>query len=145
GNDTESAPDADWLVGGLGDEAWAAACGSVAVASFTITKLSWLHRCEPENFARLARVMLPHDWLTFRLGGARVTDRGDASGTGYWSPAEERWRPDLLAMVDDSTDWERALPAVLGPRAAAGAWGGAVVAPGTGDNMAAALGLGLRP
>jgi len=144
-NDTESAPDADWLVGSLGAEAWAAACGSVPVASFTITKLSWLHRCEPENFARLARVMLPHDWLTFRLCGERVTDRGDASGTGYWSPAEERWRPDLLAMVDDSTDWERALPAVLGPRAAAGAWGGAVVAPGTGDNMAAALGLGLRP
>ena len=144
-NDTESAPDAEWLVTRLGPGARAEAGGSVPVASFTITKLSWMHRCEPANFRRLARVMLPHDWLTFRLCGERVTDRGDASGTGYWSPADGRWRPDLLAIVDETVDWEAALPAVLGPAAAAGAWGGAVVAPGTGDNMAAALGMGLEP
>ena len=57
------------------------------VASFTITKLSWLHRSEPEAWQRLAHVVLPHDWLTFRLTGRLVTDRGDASGTGYWSAA----------------------------------------------------------
>jgi xylulokinase len=144
-NDTESAADAERLVGRLGPEAWAAACGSVPVASFTITKLSWLHRCEPHSFGLIARLMLAHDWLTFRLCRERVTDRGDASGTGYWSPAEGRWRPDLLALVDEATDWEAALPTVLGPRSAAGEWQGAVVAPGTGDNMAAALGLGLGP
>ena len=86
-NDTESAPDAAWLVEQLpgGRKAWADACGSVPVASFTITKLSWLHRSEPDAWQRLARVVLPHDWLTFRLTGRFVTDRGDASGTGYWS------------------------------------------------------------
>ena len=61
---------------------WAAAVGSVPVAAFTVTKLSWLHRSEPDNWARLAHVVLPHDWMTLRLTGELVTDRGDASGTG---------------------------------------------------------------
>ena len=150
-NDTESAPDADELVAALpgGAPAWAAACGSVPVASFTITKLRWLRRCEPDVFRRLASVLLPHDWLTSQLTGRRTTDRGDASGTGWWSPAEERYRCDLLNLVDDAVavDWGAALPTVLGPSEPAGDWAacGAVVGPGTGDNMAAALGLGLRP
>jgi xylulokinase len=141
-NDTESAPDAAALVDALGAEAWAEACGSVPVASFTITKLAWLRRCEPETFARIARVLLPHDWLTHRLTGGHTTDRGDASGTGWWSPAADAYREDLLDLVGADVDW---LPRVLGPFEAAGEWAGAVVGPGTGDNMAAALGLGLRP
>ncbi len=141
-NDTESAPDAEVLVDELGAEAWAAACGSVPVASFTITKLAWLRRSEPATFARVAAVLLPHDWLTARLTDQHSTDRGDASGTGYWSPAEGQYREDLLALVDGDPEW---LPTVLGPLDVAGDWHGAVVAPGTGDNMAAALGLGLDP
>jgi xylulokinase len=148
-NDTESAPDTERLLAALdgGPAAWAAACGSVPVPAFTITKLHWLRRCEPEVFRRTSVVMLPHDWLTFRLTGRRVTDRGDASGTGYWSPAESRYRLDLLALVDDTVDWASALPEVLAPAEPAGEWPntGAEVGPGTGDNMAAALGLGLRP
>jgi xylulokinase len=146
-NDTESAPDAAWLVDRLpgGRSAWADACGSVPVASFTITKLSWLHRTEPESWARLAHVVLPHDWLTYRLTGRLVTDRGDASGTGYWSAATNGYRTDLLALVDPDRDWTAALPEVLGPADRSGEWRGAVVAPGTGDNMAGSLGIGLRP
>jgi xylulokinase len=145
-NDTESAPDAEWLVEQLGGpEPWVEACGSVPVASFTISKLSWLHRCEPEQFRRLARVLLPHDWLTYRMSGRFTTDRGDASGTGYWSPAEDRWRPDLLEVVDDTKDWDACLPEVLGPTDVVREREGAVIAPGTGDNMAAALGLALEP
>ncbi len=148
-NDTESAPDADELVRRLagGAAQWAASCGSVPLPSFTITKLMWLHRCEPNVLRRTASVLLPHDWLTFRLTGRRTTDRGDASGTGYWSAAEGRYRYDLLELVDQGVDWAPALPEVLAPAAVAGKWSGtsALVAPGTGDNMAAALGLGLRP
>jgi xylulokinase len=147
-NDTESAPDAERLVAELpgGPGAWAEACGSVPVASFTITKLAWVARCEPDTLARTASVLLPHDWLTFRLTGAQVTDRGDASGTGYWSPREERYRVDLLGAVDARLDWDAVLPRVLGPLEPAGTWQatGAVVGAGTGDNMAAALALGLR-
>ena len=146
-NDTETAPDAGWLVKQLPDraEGWAAACGSVPVAAFTIAKLSWLHRSEPESWARLAHVVLPHDWLTYRLTGELVTDRGDASGTGYWSAASGEYRWDLLAIVDGDRDWTGVVPRVLGPSEQAGAWGSAAVACGTGDNMAAALGCGLGP
>ena len=118
-NDTESAPDADWLLGRLdgGAAAWAAACGSVPLAAFTITKLSWLHRMEPDTFDRVAQVLLPHDWLTWRLTGAFVTDRGDASGTGYWSPATGTYPTDLLAIVAGDKDWSSAVPEVLEPLA----------------------------
>jgi xylulokinase len=155
-NDTESAPEAAELVDRLSPEAWAAACGLVPVASFTITKLAWLRGHEPKSYARLASVLLPHDWLTWRLTGRLVTDRGDASGTGYWSPAEGRWRTDLLALVDPDRDWVEALPVVLAPNEPAGPLLPAaarplglegldvMVGPGTGDNMAAALGVGLH-
>ena len=146
-NDTESAPDAGWLLkqlpGGAAD--WANACGSVPVAAFTITKLSWLHRSEADSWARLATVLLPHDYMTYRLTGNFVTDRGDASGTGYWSAATGEYCWDLLAIVDGERDWAAAVPRVLSPVEAAGTWHGAVVGPGTGDNMAAALGLGICP
>jgi xylulokinase len=154
-NDTESAPDAGWLIkqlpGGRAD--WAAAVGSVPVASMTSTKLSWLHRSEPEHWDRLAHVLLPHDWMTARLtggldgpdAGELTTDRGDASGTGYWSPATGEYRWDLLSIIDRDRDWSTVVPRVAGPGEVVGRWGSALVGPGTGDNMAAALGLGIAP
>ncbi len=146
-NDTETAPDAGWLIkqlpGGATD--WATAVGSVPVAAFTVTKLSWLHRSEPDSWARLAHVVLPHDWMTFRLTGELVTDRGDASGTGYWSPSSGEYRWDLLAIIDNGRDWSTVVPRVATPTEVVGEWNGAKVACGTGDNMAAALGLGLQP
>jgi xylulokinase len=144
-NDTESAPDAQWLRSKLTDDAWVRACGSVPVAAFTIAKLSWLHRSEPDAWARVARVCLPHDWLTLQLTREFVTDRGDASGTGYFSPATNEYQYDLLAIVDSERDWTPSLPRVLAPMEAAGNCDGAIVAPGTGDNMAAALGIALQP
>jgi xylulokinase len=149
-NDTESAPDAAWLIAQLdGPAAWANACGTVPVAAFTISKLSWLHRSEPESWSRLARVCLPHDWITFRLTGSFVTDRGDASGTGYFDARTDSYRPELLAVVERDVDWTPRLPAVLGPGDHAGDTDllgrRAAVAAGTGDNMAAALGVGLAP
>ncbi len=155
-NDTESSRDAARLVDQLGAGEWVDACGSVPVAAFTVTKLSWLRRSEPATLARIEHVLLPHDWLTFRLTGELVTDRGEASGTGYWSPSENRYRFDLLALVDDGKEWAGSLPRVLGPwdqaggltPDAAGALGltpGTPVAVGTGDNMAGALGIGLVP
>jgi xylulokinase len=152
-NDTESAPDAVALVERLGADAWSRAVGLVPLASYTITKLAWLRRCEPDAWRRLARVVLPHDWLNLRCTGSVATDRGDASGTGYWSPATGEWRTDLLALVDDRRDWARCLPEVMAPAEPVGPlvgeardlFGPAMVGPGTGDNMAAALGLGLSP
>jgi xylulokinase len=152
-NDTRSAGAAGDLItelggGDTGRRAWADAVGLVPVASFTVTKLRWLAEHEPDNAARTAAVCLPHDWLTWRLAGAPelgalVTDRGDASGTGYWSPAAEAYRMDLLERALGST---ALVPRVLGPAEEAGrSTGGAVLGPGTGDNAAAALGVSAEP
>ena len=145
-NDTESAPDSGWLIEQLGSTAaWAEAVGSVPLAAFTVTKLSWLHRSHPDAWARAARVLLPHDYLTHRLTGNSTTDRGDASGTGYWSPSTGEYRWDILDLIDSQRDWTGVVPTVLGPLDVAGHWNDLAVAVGTGDNMAAALGLGLAP
>ncbi len=148
-NDTRSAGAAADLTRELGGpRAWADAVGLVPVASFTVTKLRWLAEHEPDNAARTAAVCLPHDWLTRVLAGepdldALVTDRGDASGTGYWSAATGEYRPDLLDRAFGRTPH---LPRVLGPAEAAGtSTTGAVLGPGTGDNAAAALGLAAEP
>lgn len=146
-NDTRSAGAARDLIDELdGPTAWAEAVDNVPNASLTISKLRWLAQHEPDNAARATGVMLPHDWLTWQLtgaGGEPTTDRGDASGTGYWSATENAYRPDLLARAFGR---ELRVPRVAAPAESVGRTpSGALVAPGTGDNMGAALGLGLRP
>jgi xylulokinase len=145
-NDTRSASAASDLVAELGAQTWADAIGSVPVASFTVAKLRWLAEHEPEHAARVVTVLLPHDWLTWQLTGAGApptTDRGDASGTGYWSPATGAYRLDLLERAFGRVV---AVPEVAAPSATVGTTAsGAVVAAGTGDNMGAALGLGALP
>jgi xylulokinase len=156
-NDTRSADAATDLIAELGGpEVWASEVGTVPVASITATKLRWTARAEPDVAARARRVLLPHDWLTWLLAdrpGEATTDRGDASGTGYWSTISGEYRPDLLRLAFGR---DLVVPRVSGPgdRAAAvasevaGATGlatGTVVAAGTGDNMGAALGAGAEP
>ncbi|MFJ8581277.1 xylulokinase [Micromonospora sp. NPDC093277] len=161
-NDTRSAGAAQDLIaeaggGEAGRRFWAEATGSVPVASFTATKLRWLARHEPANADRVAAVCLPHDWLTWRLAGAPGlaalrTDRGDASGTGYWSPRAGEYRFDLLERAFGR---QLVVPTVLGPAESAGlldpaalagaAAGRVPLGPGTGDNASAALGVGAGP
>ncbi len=145
-NDVRSAAAARDLVAELGGpDKWAGAVGSVPVASFTVTKLRWLAEHEPTNAARVARVLLPHDYLTWRLGGRRnepATDRGDASGTGYWAPASGEYRLDLVKRALGRIP---ELPRVLGPSESPGETpDGVLLAAGTGDNMAATLGCGAE-
>ncbi len=147
-NDTRSAPESAALTEELGAQAWADAVGSRLVPSFTITKLRWLADHEPDNAARTAAVCLPHDWLTWKLRAdksgldALVTDRSDASGTGYFSAVDNQYRRDLLKMA---LPQEVALPTVLGPSAEAGRTAtGSLLGPGAGDNAAAALGVNAR-
>ncbi|WP_127132091.1 xylulokinase [Georgenia sp. SYP-B2076] len=163
-NDTRSAAAARDLVAELGGAAgdagggpaaWARATGSVPVASLTVTKLRWLADHEPDAAARVAAVALPHDWLTWQLSGAQsfdtlVTDRSEASGTGYFDTANGTYRRDLLARALRRDDAEGiVLPRVLRPRESAGngavraGLGHLVLGPGAGDNAAAALGLGM--
>lgn len=179
-NDTRSAAAAEELITELGDgdratgaQRWADAIGSVPVASLTVTKLRWLHDTEPDNAAKVAAVALPHDWLSWRIAGygpadepgaplgpdldALVTDRSDASGTGYYdargADGAGQYRPDLLRMALGRDDV--VLPRVLRPAESGGrahqsvagsdVAGGALIGPGAGDNAGAALGVGMTP
>lgn len=158
-NDTRSAADAAELTAEFGGPAaWADAVGSVPLAAFTVSKVRWMARNEPDNAARTASIMLPHDYLTWFLAdqpAEAVTDRGDASGTGYWSPATGEYRRDILIAA---LGHDVSLPRVAGPFDAVGELGGkarallgisgsdpVVLGPGTGDNMGAALSLGIGP
>ncbi|MFJ4893295.1 xylulokinase [Streptomyces sp. NPDC088788] len=151
-NDVRSAPQARRLVEELGGpKSWAERTGSVPAASFTATKWAWLAEHEPEAVRATTAVRLPHDYLTERLTGEGTTDRGDASGTGWWSSGSEAYDEEVLAHIGLDP---ALLPRVVRPGEVAGtvhAGGdlpfskGTLVAAGTGDNAAAALGLGLRP
>ncbi|MFD7326473.1 xylulokinase [Streptomyces sp. NPDC059875] len=152
-NDTRSAPQAAELTTALGGPGpWLARTGSVPVASMTAAKWQWLRAHEPSVAASVAGVRLPHDFLTERLAGVAVTDPGDASGTCWYSTAKSAYDTDLLDLLGLDP---AALPTVapggatpvgtLTPAAGRflGLPGTVAVAAGTGDNMAAAVGLGL--
>lgn len=152
-NNVAAAPDAERL-NELAD--FPAITGSRLVASFTIAKLAHLARTTPNDLGRTAAVCLPHDYLNLRLTGNLATDRGEASGSGWWSPADGI-RHDLLALAtDEATAARLRVPVALGPEQPAGSLTadaattlglppGILVGPGTGDNMAAALGIGAGP
>ncbi|WP_062217762.1 xylulokinase [Streptomyces sp. NBRC 109706] len=153
-NDTRSAPQRDRLLDELGGpEAWAQRVGSVPAASFTVTKWAWLREHEPAAAEATHAVRLPHDYLTGRLTGGTVrggtTDRGDASGSGWWSTATGRYDEEILAHVGlDPALLPRVVPAGEAAGTVTGGLplpAGVPVAAGTGDNMAGALGLGLAP
>ncbi|HET6859027.1 MAG TPA: FGGY family carbohydrate kinase, partial [Streptomyces sp.] len=103
GNDKRAQVAAADLVDALGGrQPWAEAVGSVPQAPQPVAKLRWLARNEPEAAQRTAMVMQPHDWLVWQLLGRparRTTDRGAASGTGYWSAATGAYRPDLVELA----------------------------------------------
>ncbi|GAA3125488.1 xylulokinase [Kribbella aluminosa] len=155
-NDTSSADATTELIAELGGpEAWAEAIGSVPVPSFTVTKLRWMrdeaagNDVRREAVRRAAAVVLPHDWMTHQLAADRsgiegiTTDRGDVSGTGWWSPTTDSYRTDLVELAFGR---QLQLPRVAGPAEIVGQTAfGAAIAAGTGDNAAAALGLDLQP
>ncbi|MFG3321518.1 xylulokinase [Streptomyces sp. NPDC048171] len=151
-NDVRSAPQARRLIEELGGpKSWAERTGSVPSASFTVTKWAWLAEHEPDAVRAAKAVRLPHDYLTERLTGEATTDRGDASGTGWWASGTEAYDEDILARVGLDP---ALLPRVVRPGEVAGTvrdghglpfTKGTLVAAGTGDNAAAALGLGLPP
>lgn len=132
-----------------------AAFGRNVPAGFTAPKVLWMKRREPRNFARLATVLLPHDYVNFRLTGKTWMEAGDASGTGFFDLRERRFAADEVAFID------RSLPDKLPPLVAADEPAGELsstvaqelglpqslpIAPGGGDNMMSAIGSGaVRP
>jgi len=153
-NDTTSAAQAAALMERGGTAWWTRQIGIAPSAAITISKLAWLRDNEPEAFDQVQHLALPHDWLTYRLTGRHVTDRSDASGTGYFSADTGAWRTDILNETIAERDWAPVLPRVLGPDEPAGTLTadaaaelgidqGAVVGAGGGDQHLAAQGIGL--
>ena len=153
-NDTTASPEARELVERLGSAEWARRTGVVPVSAITVAKLLWLRRHEPASFDRLATILLPPDYLGWRLTDRFVTDRSEGSGTGYMDATTSRWDIGLLDLVDEERDWAAMLPHVNGPNEAAGqvtaaaaaATGlpeGALVGPGANDQPVCALSLGI--
>jgi xylulokinase len=154
-NDTRSAAAADALNSEIGGPAeMAKQVGSVLVASFTATKLRWLADAEKDNAAKVAGVALPHDWLSWQLQHSPseakdfsklFSDRSEASGTGYFDPTTSKYRRDILAKAL-RTDREINLPKIINPADFGGTTpSGVKIAPGAGDNAAAALGIQAQP
>jgi xylulokinase len=153
-NDTTGSPNLARLVERIGARRWVMRIGTLPTAAFTIAKLAWVAEHEPGLLDRVATILLPHDYLTYWLTGEKVTDRSDASGTGYFDAVEGQWIPSYLEVAGGARDWAAKLPTVLGPADAAGRvlptrvallgiGDDVVVGAGGGDQHAAYLGLGL--
>lgn len=122
-----------------------------ALPNFTLTKLIWVRENEPKNWARVRSVMLPKDYVRFRLTGAKAIDVADASGTLMLDVAQRRWSSEVLQAASIS---ESLLPAlyesqdVCGQISQAGAEAsglkaGTPVVAGAGDQAAGATGMGI--
>jgi xylulokinase len=122
-----------------------------ALPNFTLTKCLWVRENEPENWQRVRSLMLPKDYVRFRLTGERATDLADASGTLLLDVAHRRWSQEML----DSVQMDRALlpdlyesPEICGRvssegAAATGLARGTLVVAGAGDQAAGAIGIGV--
>jgi len=149
-NDQRTAAECAEIEERVGRERLIELTGNRALTGFTAPKLLWLRRHEPDAFSRIARVMLPKDYVRLRLTGDWATDAADASGTLLLDVARRRWSDEVVDALELPRSW---LPPVLeSPEpagatvAVAGAPDGIPVAAGAGDQPAAALGVGIdRP
>ncbi|WP_448142723.1 xylulokinase [Stenotrophomonas bentonitica] len=129
-----------------------ALAGNPILTGYTASKLPWTKTHRPDAYARLASILLPHDYLNFVLTGERFCEYGDASGTGWLDVRTRTWSPELLRATDPDRDLTECLPPIAPPDAlfdiapaAAKAFGlpaTVKVAVGGGDNMMAAIGTG---
>ena len=149
-NDGRTGEETDWLNETVGREKLAAWTANIAFAGFTAPKLLWLRKHEPESFERIRKIMLPKDYITYKLSGVHACDFSDAGGTLLLDVAHRRWSREMLELCGVS---ESQLPGLyesydvvgtLRPEIA-GALGlspAVKVVAGAGDNAAAAVGTG---
>lgn len=154
--DTSTSAECDEITEKLGGaKATIKALGNAVLPGFTASKILWLKKHEPKNFARLATVLLPHDYLNFWLTGVRVMEYGDASGTALLDVRKRKWCAAALAAIDD--DLADKLPPLISSDRPAGRLqpstahqldlpADVLVSAGGGDNMMGAIGTGnTRP
>ena len=149
--DQRSQPQVDWINQTAGVDFVVKSTANPMLTGFTLPKLLWVRDHEPENFARVKKVLLPKDYIRFELTGEYASDVSDASGTGLFDVVNRRWAFDLADKVGVSRD---VLPQVVESAAitgkvharAAAATGlkiGTSVVGGAGDQAASAVGNGI--
>ncbi len=152
--DTETAPQCDQITDHIGSpQKVIELIGNSIAAGFTASKILWLKQHEPQNYERLATVLLPHDYINFWLTGERKTEFGDASGTAYFDVKTRTWSGVLLSAIDDSGRLQDCLPDLISSDEPVGTIRSEIaeqfqlkpdvlVSSGGGDNMMAAIGTG---
>ena len=145
-NDGRTAQEVDYLNNVIGKEKLSALTANIAFAGFTAPKLLWVKKNEPENFRRIARIMLPKDYINYMLTGVHACDYSDASGMLLLDVEHKRWSDEMLEICGVS---ESQMPRlfesyeVIGNVTAdVGLPHTAKVVAGAGDNAAAAVGTG---
>ena len=149
-NDGRTAKETDYLNQEIGKDKLSAYTANIAFAGFTAPKVLWVKNQEPENFARIEKLMLPKDYLAYRLSGTFCTDVSDASGMLLFDVKNKCWSKEMMEICDIK---ETQLPKIfesyeavgtLKPELAAelGLSDKVKIAAGAGDNAAAAVGTG---
>ncbi|MBQ8342507.1 MAG: xylulokinase [Clostridia bacterium] len=144
-NDGRTQKQTDELNTVLGKATLSQYTSNIAFAGFTAPKILWVQENEPENFAKIAKIMLPKDYLAYMLTGAHVTDYSDASGMLLLDVQNKRWSKEMCAYCSVDEKW---LPKLCESYERIGTvrdeydLPNAIVTAGAGDNAAAAIGTG---
>ncbi|MET3928833.1 xylulokinase [Lysobacter sp. OAE881] len=152
-NDTSTSGECDEIMSAAGGEAnCVTLAGNPILAGYTASKLPWTRKHRPEVYAKLATILLPHDYVNFWLTGQRWMEYGDASGTGWLDVRTRTWSREMLAATDADTNLADFLPPLVQADASFAIAPGiadqlglprdVIVAAGGGDNMMAAIGTG---
>lgn len=149
-NDGRTTEEMDYLNQVIGKEKLSEYTANIAFAGFTAPKVLWMKKHEPENFAKIHKIMLPKDYLAFRLSGVYCTDVSDASGTLYFDVKNRCWSKEMCEICGIKEEW---LPQIFESYEAVGTILPAIakelgvpetvkIVAGAGDNAAAAVGTG---
>ena len=149
-NDGRTAKEVDYLNETIGREKLSKYTANIAFAGFTAPKLLWMKANEPDNFARIEKIMLPKDYLVYRLTGVHATDYSDASGMLLLDVEHKRWSEEMCDICGITVEqlprlyesWEAVETLKADVAAELGLGAGTVVCAGAGDNAAAAVGTG---
>ena len=150
-NDGRSAEESEYLNNEIGKDKLTEYTGNISFAGFTAPKVLWLAKNEPENYAKISKLMLPKDYLAYRLSGVFSTDVSDASGTLYFDVKNRCWSDEMCRIVGIKKEW---LPEIFESYEVTGKIlpelaselsinANCVIAAGAGDNAAAAVGMGI--
>ena len=130
-SDTTSQADAQWCLKKHDEQWWTNEVGFVPSHLHTVTKLSWLHRSETENWQKMSFACSPADYIRWRLVtgslSSMVSSPQDAAQTAMWSTKDNGYSQEVLALIDNDRDWSRCLPTVRATGAIVGSLYGTLV------------------